>query len=58
MHEGKCPTITFHFESYIQIKIWSEYKSRAYFQLWLIYKMFTEFLQEVELLHSLENELL
>lgn len=27
MHEGKCPTITFPFESYIQMKIWSEYKS-------------------------------
>lgn len=27
MHEGKLQTITFHLRSYIQMKIWSEYKS-------------------------------
>lgn len=56
MHERKLQTITFHLKSYIQMKIWSEYVICAYFLLWLIYKMFTELLHEMELYRSLENE--
>lgn len=38
------------------MKTWSEYVICAYFLLWLIYKMFTELLHEMELYRSLENE--
>lgn len=56
MHERKLQTITFHLKSYIQMKTWCEYVICAYFLLWLIYKMFTELLHEMELHRSLGNE--
>lgn len=38
------------------MKIWPEHVTCAYFQLWLIHKMFTELLHSMELHHTLENE--
>lgn len=38
------------------MKTWCEYVICAYFLLWLIYKMFTELLHEMELHRSLGNE--